>query len=218
MKRVAALLAVVALLLTSMLSFAACRKLMPSNRYLQPRSAPVSMSTADARGHYDHQLHSAVVAAHGQACGDCHRFDVAIDSGEEALAKDLSTHALYPGGTACHYCHGPSDTKLYNAPGTCTTCHTNLAPLRPVDHDVAWMRVHASVAQAQPGQCENCHAQSECITCHETRDTIQTVVHERNFLTFHSIEARANPMQCGSCHRQDYCIRCHQQGNVEVRP
>lgn len=195
----------------------ACRNAMPTTSFLHKRAAPESKSTSDARHRFDHALHADVLAAQGQTCADCHRFDVVIETGEEALASDISARALHPGGAACHYCHGPSDTKMANAPGACTTCHTNLLPLRPADHDVSWTRVHASVAQAQPGQCENCHKQSECIYCHQTRDTIQTIVHERNFLFYHSIEARANPMQCGSCHREDYCIRCHQQGKPEVR-
>lgn len=195
----------------------ACRNYLPTNRYLRLRPAPVSMSTADARQRFSHEQHTEVFAAHGQTCGDCHRFDMVIDTGEEALAKSLSAHALYPGSAACHYCHGPGDTKMATAPGNCRTCHENLQPLKPLDHDIAWYRVHARVAEAAPGECENCHRQAECANCHETRDTIQTIVHQRNFLVFHSIEARANPMQCGSCHREDYCIRCHQQGDVEVR-
>lgn len=199
------------------LLLSACRNALPTTSLLHKRASPVSQSTGDARNRFDHAVHAEVLAAHGQTCADCHRFDVVIETGEEALASDISARALHPGGAACHYCHGPSETKMPNAPGHCTTCHTNLLPLRPVNHDVAWTRVHASVAEAQPGECENCHKQSECIYCHQTRDTIQTIVHDRNFLYFHSIEARANPMQCGSCHREDYCIRCHQQGKPEVR-
>lgn len=209
-------LAVVAVVGATVL-LTACRNALPTTSFLHKRAAPTSQSTADARHRYDHTTHAEVVAAHGQTCADCHRFDVLIDTGEEPLAADLSARALHPGGAACHYCHGPSETKMATAPGTCTTCHDNLLPLRPLNHDVSWTRVHASVAQAQPGECENCHKQSECIYCHQTRDTIQTIVHDRNFLFFHSIEARANPMQCGSCHREDYCIRCHQQGKPEVR-
>lgn len=214
----AALLVVVTAVVGATALLSACRNYMPTNRFLQKRAAPVSLSTADARHRFDHAQHAAVLAEHRQTCADCHRFDVLIDTGDEPLADAVSARALHPGGAACHYCHGPSDTKLATAPGACTLCHANLAPLRPVNHDVSWTRVHASLAEAQPGECENCHKQSECIDCHQTRDTIQTIVHDRNFLFFHSIEARANPMQCGACHREDYCIRCHQQGKVEVRP
>ncbi len=212
-----ALAAVVMAMVGAAVLLAACRTIMPTNRFLQKRSTTASMSTADARWRYDHAVHAETIAAHGNTCADCHRFDVVIETGEEPLAQALSAHGLDPGGAACHYCHGPSETKMATAPGACTTCHTNLRPLRPVDHDVSWTRVHASVAEAQPGECDNCHKQSECILCHQTRDTIQTIVHDRNFLFYHSIEARANPMSCGSCHREDYCIRCHQQGKVEVR-
>jgi hypothetical protein len=194
----------------------ACRDVLPTNRYLQPRATSARRSTADARGKFDHALHAATFLRTDVVCGDCHRFDLVLDTGNEEMASELSMRALHPGATACHYCHGPSDTKMPAAPDACTTCHENLLPLRPASHDLAWSKVHAAMAQADPTQCETCHHQSQCIECHQRRDTIQTVVHERNFRFFHSIEARANPMQCGSCHREDFCIRCHQQGKVEL--
>lgn len=198
---------------------AACREYMPTNRYLRPRpDAQARMSTADARRKFRHGKHAAVFARAGVACLDCHRFDVRIDTGNEELARDLSKAALHPGSAPCHACHREGEAHLAGAPGACTTCHENLLPLRPENHEVAWLKVHSSAARAQPAQCENCHRQSDCITCHERRDTIQTVVHDRNFRFFHSVVARANPMQCGSCHRQDYCINCHQQGKGSSDP
>jgi nitrate/TMAO reductase-like tetraheme cytochrome c subunit len=197
--------------------FFACRQYLPTNRYLQPRRASVSQSTADARGKFNHQGHARVFDAGQVTCIDCHRFDAVIESDNAEMAKELSMHAQYPGGEACHYCHR-GDTKMSAAPGTCTTCHENLQPLRPEDHDVAWLKVHAGVARTQPAQCESCHRQAECIDCHQRRDSIQTVMHERNFRFFHSVAAKANPMQCGSCHREDFCIQCHQRGKVELEP
>jgi Cytochrome c7 and related cytochrome c len=207
----------VAAALTALVALgAACRQILPTNRYLQPRASSSLRSTADARGKFDHALHAATFDSAGLACDDCHRFDLVIESSDEDLARDLSARGLYPGSAPCHYCHAPGDTKMAAAPGGCRTCHDNLLPLKPPDHDLAWSKVHAAMAEAEPTRCEGCHAQKECIDCHARRDTVQTVVHERNFLFFHSIEARANPMQCGSCHREDFCIRCHEQGKVEV--
>jgi hypothetical protein len=193
----------------------ACREYMPSNRYLRPRAAGVSMSTSDARGKFDHAMHARVLDDTRVACTDCHRFDVLIETGNEALARDLSAHALHPGSAACHSCH-TGDDRMATAPGACTTCHGNLAPLRPANHDLAWSTAHAAMARANPEDCASCHKPAECINCHQRRDTIQTVVHDRNFRFVHGIEARANPMQCGNCHREDYCIRCHQQGKVVI--
>ncbi len=198
--------------------FGACRQYLPSNRYLQLRRSPTSQSTADARGKFDHVNHAPTLAAANITCADCHRFDAQIEATNDELARELSMRALYPGSAACHYCHRQSDTKIAAAPGACVTCHENLAPLRPADHDVAWSKVHAAMAQAQPARCEGCHRQSECIECHQHRDTIQTRMHERNFRFFHSVEARANPMQCGSCHRLGFCSRCHEEGKVEIGP
>jgi hypothetical protein len=198
---------------------AACRQYLPSNRYLQPRQASqATHSTADARRKFDHAHHKTALATANITCVDCHRFDAQIETSNEERARDLSMHGLYPGSAACHFCHIESNTGLAKAPGACTTCHNNLEALKPADHEVAWLKVHASMSQTNPTRCENCHRQSFCIDCHERRDTIQTRVHERNFRFFHSVQARANPMQCGSCHREDFCINCHQQGKVDVGP
>jgi hypothetical protein len=203
MRRAASIVVAAALLAV------ACRQYLPSNRYLQMRPAP-SRSTADARGKFDHARHDRRFAAAGIGCLDCHAFDTLIDVAEPQAAAGLSAHAQYPGGQACHFCHGPSETRMPTAPQTCSTCHDNLAPLRPADHDLAWERVHAQMARVDPARCDGCHQQAECIDCHQRRDTVRTRVHERNFRYFHGIQANANPMQCGSCHRQDFCIRCHE--------
>jgi hypothetical protein len=197
--------------------FVACRQYMPTNRYLQMRRSTQNLSTADARGKFNHQSHDKPLAAKGVACVDCHRFDLKIETAQADVAKELSAHGMHPGSTACHTCHTAEATRMAGAPSTCITCHENLLALRPKDHDLSWERLHASIARTEPASCENCHSQNECVDCHERRDTIQTRVHERNFRFFHSIAARANPMQCGSCHREDYCIGCHQQGKVQLQ-
>jgi len=206
------MLVAIAVLLAALVTVSACRNYMPTNRYLQPRTAAhASKSTADARHAFDHDAHTAIFATQNVTCVDCHRFDAKIDAADAALVGALSTAALVPGGSACHFCHGPSPTKLSAAPSACTTCHTNMTPLMPADHQIAWSRVHASVASADPVACQNCHRDQFCIDCHINRDSILTFVHERDYLSFHSIDARANPMQCGSCHREDFCINCHAQ-------
>ena len=201
-----------ALVLGTVMVVAACRQYLPTNRYLQMRQPSQTVqSTKDARDKFNHARHSKPLAHAGVSCIDCHHFNVLIDTGNEALARDLAAQALYPGSAPCHYCHVDSDTRVSLAPQACTTCHENLQPLMPENHQIAWLKVHAAAAQTNPAQCENCHRSSFCINCHERRDTIQTVVHERNFRAFHSVEARANPRQCGMCHLEDFCISCHQQ-------
>lgn len=190
------------------IALAACRQYMPTNRYLKPRTA-ANVSTADARHKFEHATHAKIFSEQGTECGDCHRFDAQIDTVKEPLADQASTAALYPGGGACHSCHGPSETRLAAAPSACTTCHSNLGPLLPENHQVAWLRVHASVASADPVACQNCHRDAFCINCHQNRDQILTFMHDRNYLSFHGVDARANPIQCGNCHREDFCINCH---------
>lgn len=206
------------LLLAGVLTLAACRQFvpLPQNRYLQPRSGPrVSMSTADARQYFDHQRHAKTFAVAEVECIDCHRFDFVIDTSNETVGRTLSTRGLYDGSAACHTCHVDEETRMAAAPDTCLTCHTNIAPLLPDNHQVAWLEVHAADARANPAQCESCHRQSYCVDCHNRRDSIQTIAHERNFLFLHGIEARADPMQCSSCHREDFCINCHLQGGLQ---
>jgi hypothetical protein len=189
---------------------AACREYMPANRYLQRRPASrSSLSTADARHKFSHARHHRHLERAGVTCLDCHRFDQQIETGNEQHAASLSSAGLYPGSSACHFCHGPSDDAMASAPAACTTCHENLMPLLPANHEVGWAKAHAAMAGIDQAECRHCHRDAFCINCHQRRDSIQTIVHERNFLSFHSIEARANPVQCGSCHRQDFCINCH---------
>ena len=191
-------------------ALAACRDYLPANRFLRPRAAPqTNLSTADARRKFDHERHAKMFATQGLVCGDCHRFDAKIDTGDAQLAAQASGAALYPGSAACHYCHGPSETRIAAAPSACTTCHTNLVPLLPENHQVAWLRVHGATASADPVACQNCHRDAFCINCHQNRDSLLTFVHDRNYLSLHSVDARANPIQCGSCHREDFCINCH---------
>jgi hypothetical protein len=196
--------------LVILVGFAACRNYLPENRYMRLRPAAHSNhSTADARRKFDHARHEKIFTAKGTVCGDCHRFDAKIDAAAEPLAAAASGAALYPGSAACHYCHGPSETHIAAAPSACTTCHANLMPLLPENHQVAWLRVHGATASADPVACQNCHRDAFCINCHQNRDSILTFVHDRNYLSLHSVDARANPIQCGNCHREDFCLNCH---------
>ncbi len=205
-------------LVAAAVAASACRQYLPSNRYLQVRQPSAAlMSTADARNKFNHSAHAGPLAAANVSCVDCHRFDELIETGNEQMARELSAQAQYPRGAGCHFCH-TSEQRMAKAPSACSTCHQNLIPLTPEDHQVAWLKVHATVAQANPARCESCHNQAFCIDCHDRRDTIQTRMHERNCRFFHSVEARANPMQGGSCHREDFCSNCHKQGKVGGAP
>lgn len=198
----------VSLLLLALFA-AACRDYMPTNSFLRPRSAQKNLSTADAQHKFDHAEHASVLGQQGVVCNDCHRFDARIRTANSALAAAVSLIGQDPAGAACHYCHGPSETQMAAAPSACKTCHTNMLPLLPANHQVAWARVHASIASTDPASCQSCHNDAFCINCHQNRDSILTFVHERNYLSFHGIDARANPIQCGNCHREDFCLNCH---------
>jgi len=200
--------AAAALLLLAVVA-AACRDYMPQNRFLRLRTPAREASTADARRKFDHARHAGVLEQEAIPCGDCHRFDARITTGDESLAAAASSAAQYPGSAACHSCHGPSETRMAAAPSACTTCHTSMLALLPANHQIAWLRVHASEASADPVSCQNCHRDAFCINCHQNRDSLLTFMHERNYLSYHGIDARANPIQCGNCHREDFCLGCH---------
>lgn len=195
----------------------ACRDVLPTNSWLQPRTVPLrNPSTADARKKFEHSTHQQLFARMGVACVDCHQFALRIETDDAELARSLSAIASYPGSEACHPCHQSGEIHVTDAPSRCRTCHTNLWPLLPEDHHANWSRAHAVVARIEATSCDDCHRQQECADCHARRDTIDTRVHERSFGFFHSVQARANPMECGSCHRADYCIQCHEQNGVDV--
>lgn len=195
----------------------ACRQYLPSNRYLEFREGTAHKSAAaSVRGKFNHGSHERPLASAGATCVDCHRFDLSLGAHEEQAGRELAGRALLAGTLACHFCHVEPITRQRGAPSVCATCHDDLELLRPEDHDLAWIRVHASVARTDPTRCDNCHRQADCIACHQNRDSLETLVHERNFRFFHSVEARANPMKCGRCHREDFCIRCHQKGRVHA--
>lgn len=209
------------LVLGCAVALAACRQFvqLPQNSFLQLRQGPKpSMSTADARQYFEHDQHAKPFATAGVQCMDCHRFDLAIESGDPKVYEPLSMHALIPGSGACHFCHREGPNKMAAAPSTCRTCHTNMAPLKPEDHQIAWLKVHGTEARANPARCEDCHRQSYCVDCHERRDSIQTISHERNFFFVHGIQARTDPMQCSACHREDFCINCHLLGRKVLQP
>ncbi len=199
------------------LGVTACRQFLPDNQYLRQRTGSVSQSTREARRAFRHDKHDAVFAEQHLTCIDCHHFDLKIDA-KEALGRALSAHAMHPSSVACHTCHLAGEGKITAAPERCLSCHENMRPLLPEDHQVAWLQVHPSMARSNPARCENCHQQTYCIDCHERRDTVQTRMHDRNFRFTHSIEASADPSRCGSCHRPDYCTNCHQQGRLKGAP
>lgn len=202
------------------LGAAACRDVMPTNSFLRMRpQATESRSTKDARRKYSHEKHAKVLGEQALACGTCHRFDATIGPSEPGLAGALSTAGQRPGSAACHACHGvpvegadagtAAGIRMAGAPSACLSCHSNMLPLLPENHQVAWLRVHASVASADPVECQDCHRDSFCVNCHQNRDDQLTFVHDYNYISFHSVDARANPIQCGNCHREDFCAGCH---------
>src|SRR5258706_299623 len=92
-------------------------------------------ATRDVRG----RGHRLTRAERRGTCKGCHPFDAQMDAGTPPLAAEASAAALYPSTPPCHFSPAPSDTRIPAAPSPCTPCHSNMAPLLPENHQVAWL-------------------------------------------------------------------------------
>jgi hypothetical protein len=100
----------------------------------------------------------------------------------------------------------------------------------PASHDdAAWVRGHAEIAKAEPGECANCHVQANCRSCHgdaalpgldalpaagpDERRGVRTVavstVHLPGYARAHATSASLEGETCASCHATTFCESCH---------
>ncbi len=160
-------------------------------------------------------------------CESCHTM---LDKAGAAIGE------LVPAMTICVTCH--NDVK---ATGACEKCHTNLAALRPAEHNRSdFLHEHKQLARMGDAKCGTCHTQESCLDCHNGsalvkvdvpgRDLMSqysprltsidrgqgmvlTKVHDLNFRFTHGIAAKGKTMECQTCHSQEqFCSTCHQAG------
>lgn len=172
---------------------------------------------------FSHQQH----LEQGTACVTCH---VGVDQLEEPAGHHVPTMAT------CNTCH--DDVQATNA---CEVCHTNLASLRPVEHNrVDFLKEHKKVAQRMDANCASCHTEESCSDCHNGSDLQQvnvpgtdltgergprtfaisrgqgmrlTKVHDLNFRYTHGLAAKGKSSECQTCHEsQSFCSTCHMAG------
>ena len=173
---------------------------------------------------FSHQQH---VEDQKVPCETCH---TVLDKAGAATGE------LVPAMTVCVTCH--NDKKATNA---CEKCHTNLASLRPADHNrTDFVHEHKQEARLGDARCGACHSQETCIDCHNGSDLIKvdvpgrdltsqhsprltaidrgqgmrlTKVHDLNYRFTHGIAAKGKTMECQTCHSTEkFCSTCHEAG------
>jgi len=160
-------------------------------------------------------------------CNTCH---AGISEAETATVKHI------PAMATCATCH-----DAVKAPDQCERCHTNMAALRPADHNKTnFVRQHKWLVRSGSTACASCHTEASCEDCHaemkvqradlRARDLVSprspriwgidrgqtqalTKVHDLNFRFTHGVEANAKTSDCATCHdTQVFCTRCHAAG------
>jgi c(7)-type cytochrome triheme protein len=173
---------------------------------------------------FSHQQH---VEDQKVKCETCH---TVLDKADEATGE------LVPAMETCSTCHNGSKTT-----NACEKCHTNLASLRPLDHNSTdFVHEHKRLARLGDAKCGMCHSQESCIDCHNGTDLVQvnvpghdltpqrsprltaidrgqgmrlTKVHDLNFRYTHGISAKSKTQECQTCHSSEqFCSTCHQAG------
>jgi hypothetical protein len=153
-------------------------------------------SNVDEAGDYHRRQYKALFphAPHVTAemkCAACH--------GDPALPRPA-----YPGKPDCRVCHDTADDYA-----GCAMCHTADMPLRPADHDQAWINLHGAEARFDQASCAACHSETTCQECHGG-DNVRPRSHELNYEFNHALDARGKEMECATCHSDpDYCASCH---------
>jgi len=173
---------------------------------------------------FSHQQH---VEDQKVTCETCH---TVLDKANAATGE------LVPAMATCNMCH--NDTKATSA---CEKCHTNLASLRPAEHNrTDFVHEHKQLARLGDAKCGVCHSQETCIDCHNGSDLVKvdvpgrdlvsqrsprltaidrgqgmrlTKMHDLNFRFTHGIAAKGKAMECQTCHSEEqFCSTCHQAG------
>jgi hypothetical protein len=163
----------------------------------------------------------------GAECTTCH---TGVEQLEEAV------HIPLPAMATCNTCHNE-----VVAQNTCETCHTNLAVLRPREHNQTdFLRHHKQVALRTDATCSSCHTEESCQECHNGADLVKVnvpgndlqvphgprtfaiargqgqnvlKVHDATWRFTHGVAASNKQSECQTCHEtQDFCAACHFAG------
>jgi predicted CXXCH cytochrome family protein len=188
-------------------------------------------------------------------CLGCHEHKAQFEPGKcDTCHKDLPSEGVLP---ASHIVHDEDWPQTHGVAAAasgdlCATCHTQSscagchgvttaalpATIRFDDvmsasiHRAGFRSRHADEANAAPGTCNACHAESSCRTCHEQEGVAATAVgspspHPLRWVGLspdeneHGRAARRDPAACASCHGgagEQLCVTCHAVGAVGGNP
>lgn len=169
---------------------------------------PLVLPRPQAKLRFAHQKHQDI------QCQTCHQGGL----GEPTM----------PSMDSCMTCH----TQDAAAPTACATCHTAPvqgmsatrvasanASLKPMNHDLDWLKRHGRVALSNQADCVSCHQETDCVTCHQEANARPFTVHPPGFNLMHAVDARSDMANCTSCHTVDgFCAECHTRSGLSTRP
>lgn len=139
-------------------------------------------------------------------CAACHGDVAQIDMGD---------HFEIPDMMECMDCH-----QTQTVANECLTCHTPEERLKPLNHDLAFLKTHGNIAS---NSAFSVHLQKDCATCHKTQfcqdchegENIDRFVHPLNFEFTHALSAQGREKNCFTCHdNREYCSSCHLSNDI----
>lgn len=120
----------------------------------------------------------------------------------------ISQHLELPDMIDCMDCH--QNTIVAN---DCQTCHNADERIKPLNHDLAFMKTHGNIASnfvpTMGKDCATCHKTDFCQDCHEG-ENIDRFAHPLNFEFTHALTAQGREKNCFTCHEdREFCSSCH---------
>lgn len=166
----------------------------------------------------DHDRHLSQVP--GATCTSCHNQVGHRPQSEQAYEQ--ASHQT------CDSCHERRQVSLIaDSSLTCTTCHEDMVPITPQDHDASWRQNHGQAALKDATSCSPCHTSQDLPAVQTVatgaragadpsawlrprpagpvgdacRDCHQTTMpHPSGFMNDHGRDFLSNPEGCARCH------------------
>lgn len=142
------------------------------------------------------------------------------EHGARASVQSCATCHTRNDCTACHVQPLPSVVQaLPQRPGAQTPAAPQapgvlLSRHAPPSHAAPGFGTqHATLAEADQGQCASCHTRRFCEDCHDT--PARATFHPPDFMARHPTEAYGRKLECANCHNtQVFCRDCHKNAGM----
>lgn len=179
-------------------------------------TAPVDFVKLPLQPNHDRHLSQVP----GTTCTSCHDQVGHRPSSEQEYEK--ASHQT------CDSCHERRQVSLVaDSSLTCTTCHADMVPITPQDHDTSWRLNHGQAALKDPTSCSPCHTSRDLPNVQTVstgsrggadagawlrpmpagpvgdacRDCHQTTMpHPKGFMDDHGKDFETDPDGCARCH------------------